>query len=187
MYPGIPVVKHDKGNTQPVRLLCRAITHRVTDVTLFAEADDMGTLRICAVFLGNRSRLNGRRAVMSDHPQLRRYAALIGSWLSGNGDRLDRIPLMLRGADFQRKVLESARRIPRGTTVSYAQLVRMAGYPRAVRGAATVMRNNPLPLLIPCHRVVRSDGSIGGFMGKTAGKAIMLKRRLLALDGVQLR
>jgi O-6-methylguanine DNA methyltransferase len=80
---------------------------------------------------------------------------------------------------FQIKVIAAARKVPRGTTVSYAQLARMAGYPRAIRAAASVMRNNRFPLIIPCHRVIRSDGTIGGFMGREHGWTINLKRKLL--------
>lgn len=80
---------------------------------------------------------------------------------------------------FQKKVIAAARTVPRGRTVSYAQLARMAGYPRAIRAAASVMRNNRFPLIIPCHRVVRSDGTMGGFMGREHGWAVNLKRKLL--------
>jgi methylated-DNA-[protein]-cysteine S-methyltransferase len=55
----------------------------------------------------------------------------------------------------------------------------MAGRPKAVRAAASVMRHNDYPIVIPCHRVVRTDGTVGGFMGKSRGSSIELKRRLL--------
>ena len=74
-----------------------------------------------------------------------------------------------------RKVLLTARTIRWGETLSYAGLAKKAGNPAAVRSVASAMRNNPLPLIIPCHRVIRSNGSIGGFMGKTEGKEIDLK------------
>ncbi|MBN1129711.1 MAG: MGMT family protein, partial [Chitinispirillaceae bacterium] len=63
-----------------------------------------------------------------------------------------------------------------------ARLAEMAGFPGAARAAASVMRKNPFPLVIPCHRVVRSDGSVGGFMGKRKGAAVALKKRLLARE-----
>jgi methylated-DNA-[protein]-cysteine S-methyltransferase len=118
---------------------------------------------------------------------------------SGQDKRLNAIVRMLRsildGCDadtgdlsldyswctpFQKKVIASARKIPRGTTVSYAELADMAGYPRALRAAASVMRYNRFPLIIPCHRVIRSDGTIGGFMGREHGWTVNLKRKLLA-------
>lgn len=65
--------------------------------------------------------------------------------------------------EFQIKVLEETCRIPFGETRSYKWVARMAGEPRAVRAAGQALKRNPFPLLIPCHRVIRSDGSPGGF------------------------
>jgi len=93
---------------------------------------------------------------------------------------LSSLPLDLSGVSpFTRKVLQAARTIPYGKTVSYARLAAMAGNPAGVRAAASVMRSNPFPLVVPCHRVIRSDGSPGGFMGKTTGREVRLKRILL--------
>ena len=78
---------------------------------------------------------------------------------------------------FQHRVLVACHRIPHGGTFSYAELAARAGAPRAVRAAASVMAMNPLPLVIPCHRVVRSDGSTGDF-----GGGIPMKERLLELE-----
>jgi len=85
---------------------------------------------------------------------------------------------------FWRAVLEACRRIPYGQTASYADLARSAGSPRAVRAAGGAMAHNPLPLVIPCHRVLRSDGSIGGF---SSVFGIEEKVRLLELEGVEVR
>jgi methylated-DNA-[protein]-cysteine S-methyltransferase len=99
---------------------------------------------------------------------------------------LSHLPLDLsRCAPFERDVLLAARTIPWGKTISYAGLAMKAGHPGAARAAASAMRNNPFPLIIPCHRVIRSNGSIGGFMGKTAGKEIGLKLLLLEREGVR--
>lgn len=78
--------------------------------------------------------------------------------------------------DFQRKVLEACRRIPFGSTASYADLARAAGSPGAARAVGSAMARNPLPLIIPCHRVLRSDGTLGGFSSPegTAQKKEML-------------
>ena len=80
---------------------------------------------------------------------------------------------------FQKSILAAARKIPKGTTISYGELAMRAGYPKAVRAAASVMRKNRFPLVIPCHRVIRSDGTTGGFMGRKHGWTIGLKRKLL--------
>ncbi|MBD3315147.1 MAG: methylated-DNA--[protein]-cysteine S-methyltransferase [Chitinivibrionales bacterium] len=86
---------------------------------------------------------------------------------------------------FQRRVLTAARHIPWGSTVTYAELASMALTPRAARAAASVMRHNRFPLIIPCHRVVAASG-IGGFLGKKAGWGVALKKRLFFNEGVRL-
>lgn len=84
---------------------------------------------------------------------------------------------------FRQAVLEACRRIPYGRTASYADLARAAGKPGTARAVGTTMANNPMPLVIPCHRVVRSDGSIGGF---SSPHGVKEKQRLLALEGVSI-
>ncbi|HUT88128.1 MAG TPA: methylated-DNA--[protein]-cysteine S-methyltransferase [Thermoguttaceae bacterium] len=81
--------------------------------------------------------------------------------------------------DFQRRVLECCRRIPYGKTLSYAQLAAKAGSPRAARAVGQCMAANPTPLVIPCHRVVATNGGLGGY---SAPGGIRLKRRLLELE-----
>ncbi|WP_151640673.1 methylated-DNA--[protein]-cysteine S-methyltransferase [Corynebacterium sp. 11A] len=68
-----------------------------------------------------------------------------------------------------------------GETLSYGQLAARAGHPRAVRATGTALRLNPVPVFLPCHRILRSDGSIGGYAG-----GVELKRRLLRLEGVDI-
>jgi methylated-DNA-[protein]-cysteine S-methyltransferase len=81
---------------------------------------------------------------------------------------------------FQQRVLERCRRIPYGKTATYADLARAAGRPGAARAVGGVMASNPLPLVIPCHRVLRSDGSLGGFSSPQGTRG---KKRLLAMEG----
>jgi methylated-DNA-[protein]-cysteine S-methyltransferase len=78
---------------------------------------------------------------------------------------------------FRRTVLEWLPHVPYGQTVSYAQLAGDVGSPRAVRAVGTACATNPLPLVIPCHRVVRTDGSLGNYIGGTD-----TKRQLLQLE-----
>lgn len=84
---------------------------------------------------------------------------------------------------FRRTVLETlAAEVPWGETVSYGELASMAGRPRAARAAGSAMRNNPIPFVIPCHRVLAAGGKIGGYGG--GANAVDLKRALLAREGV---
>jgi O-6-methylguanine DNA methyltransferase len=80
---------------------------------------------------------------------------------------------------FQRRVTEACRAIPYGTTLTYAELAERVGTPRGARAVGNVMRRNPWPLLVPCHRVVGSSGKLGGY---SAPDGLSMKRRLLALE-----
>lgn len=81
---------------------------------------------------------------------------------------------------FQREVLAAARAIPRGQTRTYGDLAAQIGRPRAARAVGTALGHNPLPLLIPCHRVVAA----GSFLGQYSDGGQEMKRRLLAYEGV---
>ncbi|MDR1453505.1 MAG: methylated-DNA--[protein]-cysteine S-methyltransferase [Candidatus Margulisbacteria bacterium] len=85
----------------------------------------------------------------------------------------------ISGTDFQIRVWQELRKIPKGQTITYAELARRAGRPRSARAAANACGANPLPVIIPCHRVVRSDGGLGGYSG--AG-GVKRKRSLLAQE-----
>jgi O-6-methylguanine DNA methyltransferase len=86
---------------------------------------------------------------------------------------------------FQRDVLEATRRIPFGEVCTYAWLAREIGHPRAVRAVGTALGRNPVPLIVPCHRVLRSDGGLGGYLLGTAvkGQLLALERTTAVLEG----
>jgi len=104
---------------------------------------------------------------------------MLQGWLDGEPYEgpIDLSPL----SPFDREVLTACRAIPRGQVRTYAELAAAAGRPRAARAAGNALRRNPVPLLIPCHRVVRKDGSIGQF--SMGGPEV--KRRLLELEGAR--
>lgn len=79
---------------------------------------------------------------------------------------------------FQKKVLTELWKLPKGQIETYKGLARRAGSSRAARAVGTVMKNNPLPLMIPCHRVIASDGGLGGF-----ASGVSVKKKLLVLEG----
>jgi len=81
---------------------------------------------------------------------------------------------------FARSVLRALARLPYGRTTTYGQLAQQIGKPTAARAIGTVLARNPIPIIIPCHRVVSSDGSLGGF---SAPGGASLKRRLLLMEG----
>ena len=90
------------------------------------------------------------------------------------------IPLAPRGTEFQRRVWDELCRIPFGATISYSELARRIGSPTAVRAVGAANGANPIPVVIPCHRVIGSNGSMTGYGGGLSRKQI-----LLAMEGAQ--
>jgi methylated-DNA-[protein]-cysteine S-methyltransferase len=82
----------------------------------------------------------------------------------------------LQGTDFQKSVWRELLKIPSGTTITYAELAQRIGRPTAVRAVANAVGKNPMAPIIPCHRVIRSDGTLGGYSGPGG---IKTKRKLL--------
>lgn len=85
------------------------------------------------------------------------------------------LPLRPNGTPFQLSVLEALRNIPYGATASYGEVARRIGRPKAVRAVGAANGRNPLPIVIPCHRVIGSDGSLTGFGGGLATKQALLE------------
>jgi methylated-DNA-[protein]-cysteine S-methyltransferase len=103
------------------------------------------------------------------------------SYSHGHPEDFSDIDVSLEAATaFQRRVLDQCRRIAWGCTVTYAELASRAGWPGAARAVGNVMARNPVPLIIPCHRVVGAGNRLGGF---SAPSGLVMKKRLLALEG----
>lgn len=114
--------------------------------------------------------------------RLDRLPTGVGPALRG---RAGRPPLDLHAlSDFERDVLAATARIPAGQTRPYGWVAREAGRPRAVRAVGTVLARNPVPLLVPCHRVVRADGAAGDYMFGPARKDALLRDEGANLDEV---
>jgi methylated-DNA-[protein]-cysteine S-methyltransferase len=108
-------------------------------------------------------------------------AAQLDSYFAGDLTEFD-LPLDLRGTDFQRQCWLALATIPYGQTVSYGEQARRLGLgPETARAVGTANRQNPLPLVLPCHRVIGADGSLTGF-----GGGLHLKRFLLEHEGALL-
>jgi methylated-DNA-[protein]-cysteine S-methyltransferase len=95
-------------------------------------------------------------------------------YFAGEREQFD-IPLHLRGTEFQLRVLEELQRIPYGTTLSYSEVAERIGRPKAVRAVGAANGRNPLPIIIPCHRVIGRGGSLTGFGGGLDTKAALLR------------
>jgi O-6-methylguanine DNA methyltransferase len=110
--------------------------------------------------------------------------------LAGSGKAFT-VPVVLDGVgDWDRRVLEGVRTIPHGATASYGEIARRIGSPGAARAVGGAVGRNPVGLLIPCHRVIAGDGTLGGYGGSWFGsreELLALKRALLAVEGVVVR
>ncbi len=107
-------------------------------------------------------------------PRLDEAARQLGEYFAGSRRAFD-LPVDLRLAHgFRRDVLDHLLAIPYGRTESYAEVARASGNPKAVRAAGSACSHNPVPVVVPCHRVVRSDGSIGQYLGGTETKVWLL-------------
>lgn len=113
-----------------------------------------------------------RQPVPAVESVLRRYFA-------GELDALDEVPVELNGTDFQKTVWLALRRIPCGATISYSELARRIGSAAAVRAVGAANGANPVAVIVPCHRVIGSDGSLVGY-----GGGLSRKQWLLAHEGI---
>jgi methylated-DNA-[protein]-cysteine S-methyltransferase len=127
-----------------------------------------------------RLRHEQRGAEWTRSPLVTDAADEIGRYLDGEPIDLSRIPVVYGAhTPFQNQVVTALRRVHYGRTVTYGELAELAGAPSAARAVGTVMSRNPVPLLIPCHRVVGAGGALGGF---SAPQGTQLKRALLAME-----
>jgi O-6-methylguanine DNA methyltransferase len=106
--------------------------------------------------------------------------AQFDEYFSGIGRQFDVALDMLVGTPFQRRVWDTLRQVPYGSTWSYAELAARSGHPKAYRAVAAAVAANPIAIVIPCHRIIGSDGTLTGF-----GGGLILKQQLLTLEGVR--
>jgi methylated-DNA-[protein]-cysteine S-methyltransferase len=115
--------------------------------------------------------------VHGEDPVLQSCAMQLREYFAGERSRFD-LPLNGAGTDFQQSVWSALSRIPFGEVRSYGDIAREIGRPRAVRAVGAANGSNPLPIIVPCHRVIGSNGSLTGFAG-----GLDIKKKLLALEG----
>jgi len=115
------------------------------------------------------------------NPAIRLLAEQIQSFLKGEAVDFEvRLVDLGECSEFQRKVLLAEHKIPRGWVSTYGRIARSLGAPNAPRAVGTALARNPFPIIIPCHRTIRSNGDLGGF-----GGGLSMKRALLVLEGVE--
>jgi len=152
--------------------------------TVYLAAGDRGLLAVGLAtdetrFVRRIAEQHGRRPVRSPL-HLQEARRQLQAYLCGERSVLD-VEVDLSGVSpFHREVLEAARRIPRGSVVSYGEMAKRLHRPHAGRAVGQALAHNPVPILIPCHRVVSAGGRLQGYLGDRIG----LKAKLLKLEGV---
>ena len=147
---------------------------------LFVAVTDRGLARISYFPDGMEdvlARTFGTRVLRSPLDEVRRE---LDEYFAGERRDFD-LPLDLRVAPFHAAVLAELARVPYGKTDTYGSLAAKAGKPRAARAVGTVMNRNPIPIVLPCHRIVGASGALTGYAG-----GLDVKRHLLQLEGAML-
>jgi methylated-DNA-[protein]-cysteine S-methyltransferase len=147
---------------------------------LLLAADDSGVREIRFV--------NGRGFLPPDPEWVRdeneanlyRLAQQLNAYFRGKLENFT-VPSSPQGTEFQRTVWDQLRKIPYGQTISYGELARRIGNPQASRAIGLANGSNPIPIVIPCHRVIGSNGKVTGY-----GGGLPIKEKLLALEGRRL-
>ena len=173
--------------------MCKKVTTPIGDLVLYAS--EQGLMRIALPY----ERLSGIFAAdyrptgdVADCPHahliLEEASTQITEYFAGQRHHFD-LPLdrRLSGAEgsFTQNIHRAIGLIPYGHTMTYGEVAEVAGHPRAVRAVGTACSKNPLPIVVPCHRVLRADGSIGGYGGAAGagGGGLLIKETLLSLEG----
>jgi methylated-DNA-[protein]-cysteine S-methyltransferase len=188
---------HDDGSTESTtwsairaRLMKRASAEDLIDVAVERHDSPLGTLLLAAtdtglvrvglpiededevlaeladrvsprVMMAPRATVSGARRQLDEYFERQRHSFHLDlDWRLTQG--------------FRRDVLKATAQIPYGQTGTYTTVATMAGNPAAVRAAGTALAKNPVPIVVPCHRVLRSDGALGGYRGGSEAKALLL-------------
>jgi AraC family transcriptional regulator of adaptative response/methylated-DNA-[protein]-cysteine methyltransferase len=155
----------------PLGRLLVAATPRGLRVVSLGDAD----ADLDAAFQADHPRAEFRR----DDAELNAWVAAIHADFAGCGTVRD-LPIDLPLTPFRQRVYEALRAIPAGSTRSYGELARALGLPGGARAVARCCATNPIALVIPCHRVIREDGSLGGYRWGLGRKSLLLERERAA-------
>ena len=146
------------------------------EVLVAATAQGLCSVKLGENALGLLQEEFSEAELVEDARALAEVRRAVRAFLAGDGT-LHKLPLDIRGTVFQRRVWEELCRIPAGETRSYGEIAQAVGAPRAVRAVGSACGANPVALVVPCHRAVRADGSLGGYAW-----GLERKRKLLALE-----
>jgi len=169
------------------RFRAAAVAEGLVDVRYDVVASPVGDLHVAATWRGlcrisyqeddweeQLARGFGARVLRSPLDDVRRE---LDEYFDGQRRSFD-LPLDLRLGDFPAAVLRELAQVPYGQTDTYGKLAARAGKPKAARAVGTIMNRNPIPIVLPCHRIVGANGALTGYAG-----GLEVKRRLLELEG----
>lgn len=149
------------------------------DIYIFSESGAISKIYLPGASLKPEEEMSIVPDPKSD-PDLQTMYNILNDYFNGIPVDPDAVePYIPNGNEFRYKVWKACSEIPYGSTISYGALARRAGYPHAARAVGTAMAKNPLPILVPCHRVVTFNGKLGGYGGGED-----MKRELLIREGV---
>ena len=155
-------------------------SHRspIGPLLLVGERDSAGGVRLSGIFMEEHRHGPAVDPSWAEDPAaFREVTCQLDEYFAGSRTSFD-LPLAIDGTPFQRRVWAELALIPAGTTVTYGELARRAGRPGAARAVGAAVGRNPVSIVVPCHRVVGSDGALTGYAGGIERKAF-----LLALEG----
>ena len=143
--------------------------------------------KVVSLDVTDKGTYEARKMILSFHPDatesmtsFKIIRTLLDRYLQGREVDFDVEVDISHLGSFTRKVLNELRKVPYGEIRSYGWLAKKVGRPGAARAVGQALKRNPIPIIIPCHRIIRDDGTIGGF-----SMGVNIKERLLALEGVK--
>ena len=151
-------------------ILCRRIDSPVGPLMLAADGSGLRHIE----FRHNRHPANRADWHGGDNEVLQAAEAQLGEYFAGRRQRFE-LPLAPQGTAFQREVWQTLAEIPYGATWSYRDLAQRIGRPSAMRAVGAANGRNPLPIVLPCHRVIGADGGLTGFGGGLPTKELLLR------------
>ena len=139
---------------------------------LLLAASEQG---LCGLYFDEHRHFRGPLGwvVSEDHPHLRRAAGQLDEYFAGHRRTFD-LPLDLTGTPFQQRVWKQLARVPYGVTASYLLHAQVIGAAHAVRAVGTAIGRNPVSIIVPCHRIVASNGALAGYAGGLERKRLLL-------------
>ncbi|MBI5969840.1 MAG: methylated-DNA--[protein]-cysteine S-methyltransferase [Deltaproteobacteria bacterium] len=147
---------------------------------IFAAASDDGITHVCIGKVGLLKRVSSCGARLhEDRGRFAEVFELLEKYFSGHRV-VFKITLDITGSAFQKNVWAEIKKIPYGMTINYGEIAARLGIPKGARAIGNACGTNPVPIIIPCHRVLKGDGSIGGYAG-----GVEIKKRLLEVEGIR--